>query len=46
VIGAMRSEGPRLFRCLSVSTTVKTIQLKSTDDADKRVSPAHIATLG
>jgi hypothetical protein len=44
----MRSEGPRLVRCLPVSNTVTTtkIQVKSTDDADKRVSPAHIATLG
>jgi hypothetical protein len=43
----MRFEGPRLVRCLSVSNTVTTtIQVKLTDDADKRVSPAHIATLG
>jgi hypothetical protein len=41
----MQSEGPRLVRCLSVSNTVTvtTIQVKSTNEADQRVSPARIA---
>jgi hypothetical protein len=40
----MRSEGPRLVRCLPVSNTVTTtMQVKSTNEADQRVSPARIA---
>jgi hypothetical protein len=41
----MRSEGPRLVRCISVSNTVTvtTTQVMSTNEADQRVSLARIA---